>query len=209
MNLFVPFAFPTGPNFPWDPRVWEQCFPSWACACALRSGISRLPQSGRCIRFVTRNFALQVENSQHKTLEQIYFATLKILIDTRRRFIMEEKLIAPCGMNCGVCINYLTMKNNLHKQGSHRRYCAGCIPRGKNCTYKKISCNLLEKGLVRFCLECEQFPCKRLATKLCTGWSCVLSGIAPYRVVCFKMERTTWSAFLPFSFQYELSRSPR
>ena len=75
---------------------------------------------------------------------------------------MEEKLIAPRGMNCGVCINYLSMKKDLHKQGSHRRYCAGCIPRGKNCTYMKGSCNLLEKGLVRFCLECDQFPCKRL-----------------------------------------------
>ncbi len=77
---------------------------------------------------------------------------------------MEEKLIAPCGMNCGVCINYLTMKNDLQKQGIHRKYCEGCIPRGKNCTYMKGSCNLLEKGLVRFCFECEQFPCKRLKT---------------------------------------------
>ena len=55
---------------------------------------------------------------------------------------MEEKLIAPCGMNYGVCINYLAMKNDLHKQRIHRKYCSGCIPRGKNCTYMKGSCNL-------------------------------------------------------------------
>jgi hypothetical protein len=29
---------------------------------------------------------------------------------------MEEKLIAPCGMNCGVCVSYLAMKNDLNKQ---------------------------------------------------------------------------------------------
>jgi len=77
---------------------------------------------------------------------------------------MEEKLIAPCGMNCGICISYLSMHNDLHKQGSHRKCCVGCIPRGKNCTYVKGLCNLLAQGLVRFCFECEQFPCNRLKT---------------------------------------------
>ena len=75
---------------------------------------------------------------------------------------MEEKLIAPCGMNCGVCFSYLAMKNDLKKKGFARKYCAGCRPRGKNCTFMANKCDLLGKGLLHFCYECENFPCRRL-----------------------------------------------
>jgi hypothetical protein len=73
-----------------------------------------------------------------------------------------ETLIAPCGMNCGLCINYLALKNDLDKQGFKRMYCPGCLPRGKNCTYMSRDCQLLGKGLVRFCYQCKDFPCTRL-----------------------------------------------
>jgi hypothetical protein len=75
---------------------------------------------------------------------------------------MEVALIAPCGMNCGVCVSYLAMKNNLNKQGFKKAYCAGCRPRGKNCTFMAKKCDLLGKGLIRFCHECGDFPCSRL-----------------------------------------------
>lgn len=75
---------------------------------------------------------------------------------------MKEELIAPCGMNCGLCISYLAMKNELNKKGLKRVYCEGCIPRGKNCLHMGDRCQLLGKGLVRFCYECKDFPCKRL-----------------------------------------------
>lgn len=75
---------------------------------------------------------------------------------------MDETLIAPCGMNCGLCVNYLAMKNALNKQGFRKTYCTGCLPRGKNCTFMKSNCNLLGNGLVRFCHECGDFPCRRL-----------------------------------------------
>ena len=75
---------------------------------------------------------------------------------------MEERLIAPCGMNCGVCVSYLAMKYELKKQGFAKTYCAGCLPRGKNCAFMKKTCDLLGKGLVRFCYECGDFPCRRL-----------------------------------------------
>ena len=71
-------------------------------------------------------------------------------------------LIAPCGMNCGVCVSYLAMKNNLNKRGFKRVYCEGCLPRGKNCLHMGDWCEVLGKGLVRFCYECENFPCSRL-----------------------------------------------
>ncbi len=75
---------------------------------------------------------------------------------------MKEQLIAPCGMNCGVCISYLAMKNELDKKGFARKYCPGCKPRGKNCTFMAEQCDLVGKGLVRFCFECGKFPCRRL-----------------------------------------------
>jgi len=77
---------------------------------------------------------------------------------------LEEKLIAPCGMNCGVCISYLAMKNDLNKRGFKKVYCEGCLPRGKNCLHMGDRCEVLGKGLVRFCYECRDYPCKRLKT---------------------------------------------
>ena len=75
---------------------------------------------------------------------------------------MEEKLIAPCGMNCGLCVSYLAMKNDLNKQGFAKKYCPGCLPRGQNCLFMKDQCHLLGDGLIRFCYQCPDFPCRRL-----------------------------------------------
>ncbi|HCF51171.1 MAG TPA: hypothetical protein DER60_12870, partial [Syntrophomonas sp.] len=75
---------------------------------------------------------------------------------------MEERLIAPCGMNCALCVNYLALKNDLKKQGFKKAYCAGCLPRGKNCIFMKKHCELLGKGRVKFCFECGDYPCRRL-----------------------------------------------
>ena len=75
---------------------------------------------------------------------------------------MMDNLIAPCGMNCGVCFSYLGMKNDFKKQGFKNKYCEGCLPRGANCLHMGARCKLLGKGLIRFCYECRDFPCKRL-----------------------------------------------
>jgi hypothetical protein len=75
---------------------------------------------------------------------------------------MEEQLIAPCGMNCGVCASYLAMKNDRKTKGLGKTYCAGCLPRGKNCALIKKQCDLLGNGLIRFCYDCGDFPCRRL-----------------------------------------------
>lgn len=75
---------------------------------------------------------------------------------------MEEVLIAPCGMNCSLCAAYQFKEKDLNKRGFHRSYCSGCIPRGENCTHMADACELVGKGLVRFCFECQDYPCKRL-----------------------------------------------
>ena len=70
---------------------------------------------------------------------------------------MEEKLIAPCGMNCGVCIAYLRFRNP----------CLGCRApdRGKPKTRRicKIKTCLVQRGnKLEFCAGCERLPCKPL-----------------------------------------------
>jgi len=75
---------------------------------------------------------------------------------------MEQQLIAPCGMNCALCANYLAMKHELGKKGFGYGYCPGCLPRGQHCLHMAGHCAIVGNGLVRFCYECESFPCQRL-----------------------------------------------
>ena len=75
---------------------------------------------------------------------------------------MHADLIAPCGMNCALCANYLAMKYDLKKQGLGMGYCPGCRPRGKNCIYMRKNCELMAKGRVTFCFECADYPCQKL-----------------------------------------------
>lgn len=75
---------------------------------------------------------------------------------------MEEDLIAPCGMNCSLCAAYQFKQKDLNKRGFHRKYCSGCLPRGENCVHMADACELLGNGLIRFCFECDKYPCKRL-----------------------------------------------
>ena len=69
----------------------------------------------------------------------------------------ENKLIAPCGMNCGVCYAYLRKErkcSGCHGDNTDKSaYCINCITR--NCEMIKIS----QSG---FCFECDKYPCKRL-----------------------------------------------
>jgi hypothetical protein len=75
---------------------------------------------------------------------------------------LEQDLVAPCGMNCRLCVAYQFQEYDINKQGFHRTHCSGCIPRGKNCLHMKDKCALLGQGKLRFCFECSGYPCKRL-----------------------------------------------
>jgi hypothetical protein len=71
-----------------------------------------------------------------------------------------QEMIAPCGMNCGLCIGHLRK----------RKPCGGCLgnndinkPDGcKSCT--AITCEHLAKTESGFCYECPKYPCRRLKT---------------------------------------------
>ncbi len=75
---------------------------------------------------------------------------------------LNEELVAPCGMNCAVCSNYLACVNNLN-----RSQCAGCRTTNKKCTYLFEKCTGLNHSLkgnanAKFCFECNQYPCKEI-----------------------------------------------
>ncbi|MFC1901317.1 DUF3795 domain-containing protein [Chloroflexota bacterium] len=69
----------------------------------------------------------------------------------------ETQLIAPCGMNCGICLAYLREKRN----------CSGCHgddsnkpPTILNCIIR--NCEMIKTSQSGFCFECVKYPCKRL-----------------------------------------------
>jgi hypothetical protein len=66
-------------------------------------------------------------------------------------------LIAPCGMNCGLCLAFLREKNK----------CSGCrlVDSDKPVTRAKCkikNCLNFKKGKAKFCFGCVNFPCDRL-----------------------------------------------
>lgn len=68
------------------------------------------------------------------------------------------ELIAPCGMNCGICLGHLRDKNQ----------CPGCRKKdayessyGRKCIIR--SCQILKENNWKFCSDkCDKYPCLRL-----------------------------------------------
>lgn len=71
---------------------------------------------------------------------------------------MKSSLIAPCGMNCSICLGYIREKNK----------CLGCrkidaykSSYGRKCIIR--NCNILKENKMKFCSDkCEKYPCKRM-----------------------------------------------
>ncbi len=70
---------------------------------------------------------------------------------------LHADLIAPCGMNCALCMGYLREKNT----------CAGCRMgddgKAKSCLACTIRrCETPRSNTSGFCFECDAYPCARL-----------------------------------------------
>jgi len=76
--------------------------------------------------------------------------------------IMKIELIAPCGMNCGICSSYLALTYDIKQKNIRIPYCSGCRIRNKQCSFIKKRCDKLLNNKIKYCFECEDFPCKRL-----------------------------------------------
>ena len=78
-----------------------------------------------------------------------------------KSFTLE--LIAPCGMNCGICKAYLAFSRGVPYKKGEVSHCTSCLVRNKNCAFIKRACEKLRKNQNRFCYECADMPCKELA----------------------------------------------
>jgi hypothetical protein len=72
---------------------------------------------------------------------------------------LEAELIAPCGMNCKICIAFFGYTMSGKKR---RMKCIGCSPSGKSCAHLKKYCKKLTKKEIEYCYECNDFPCKQI-----------------------------------------------
>ncbi len=73
----------------------------------------------------------------------------------------RPELIAPCGMNCGICKAYLACTHGIPKKKGKVSHCASCIRRAKNC-YIKRGCKKLSKHQIQNCSQCDSIPCEKL-----------------------------------------------
>jgi hypothetical protein len=82
------------------------------------------------------------------------FKNNTIMADTKMN---DSQLIAPCGMDCRLCLAYQREKN----------HCPGCRMPDKGKMKSCISCSIkncpkLKKIDSGFCFDCDKFPCERL-----------------------------------------------
>jgi len=71
----------------------------------------------------------------------------------------KKEQIAPCGMNCGICIGFFGYTVNDRKR---KMICTSCRDRNKNCAFIKKQCEKLSKKEIDYCFECKDFPCENL-----------------------------------------------
>lgn len=71
---------------------------------------------------------------------------------------VKIELIAPCGMNCALCMAWLRSKNHCPgcrgEDAVKPKSCVGCIIK---------NCKILEETGAKYCsTKCRKYPCRRL-----------------------------------------------
>jgi len=69
-----------------------------------------------------------------------------------------EELIAPCGMNCRLCMAYQREKNHCNgcNMDDALKTSVSCL----KCIIK--NCDTIQNNEPGFCYDCEKYPCQRL-----------------------------------------------
>ncbi len=91
------------------------------------------------------------KNRHQKSTQRVGYQTGETM--ERPRFSL--KMIAPCGMNCGICKEHLRQNNP----------CSGCYDFTQIRPKSRDLCPMrnCEKRNGKFCFDCGEYPCKRLA----------------------------------------------
>jgi hypothetical protein len=73
---------------------------------------------------------------------------------TQTESLNTISLIAPCGLNCELCMAYQREKNR----------CSGCRGSDEDKRVSCLRCVIItcRKPRREFCFECDEFPCRRL-----------------------------------------------
>ncbi|MBZ5671254.1 MAG: DUF3795 domain-containing protein [Acidobacteriia bacterium] len=76
---------------------------------------------------------------------------------TTKRDAIRTTLIAPCGMNCRLCIAY----------NRDKKACPGCrgddgVKSKTRVTCRIKTCEKIVHGGIKYCFGCDTFPCARL-----------------------------------------------
>lgn len=108
----------------------------------------------------------------------------------------EHQLIAPCGINCGVCYAYLREKNK----------CPGCRGEDDDKPVTRVrcgikTCDVFHREKMEFCFHCADFPCavlkhldKRYREKYKTSVIANLDSIRDYGIGPFlQAEKVKWT----------------
>jgi hypothetical protein len=117
-------------------------------------------------------------------------------LNTKAR--IKAELIAPCGMNCAICMGHLLREKNI---------CPGCRGDDKNkprncvrCII--VNCEHLQNTQSKYCSEkCDKFPCSRLKdldkryrTKYGMSMLENLKNIEDLGIMAFvRNEKTRWT----------------
>jgi hypothetical protein len=76
--------------------------------------------------------------------------------------MVDANLVAPCGLYCGTCRQYLAWKKDKLEEKGLKLGCKGCRVRNKKCAFIRRNCLPLLKNEIEFCYECQNFPCEKL-----------------------------------------------
>jgi hypothetical protein len=76
---------------------------------------------------------------------------------TKKKNGINAALIAPCGMNCRLCVAYIRDK----------KPCPGCRGDDSGKPKTRVTCRIktceqMRLGKSRYCFDCDGFPCDRL-----------------------------------------------
>lgn len=90
----------------------------------------------------------------------------------RNRLNERLSMVAPCGIDCGICESYLckddqNLYNYLLQLGipEEKLPCPGCRAMEGNCPVKPTVCDTwtcVKENELEFCSACTDFPCNRL-----------------------------------------------
>ncbi len=75
----------------------------------------------------------------------------------KMKSLNKYSLVAPCGINCSICMGYLREKNK----------CPGCRAIDSAQPITRINCRIktclnFRRGNAKFCFDCKDYPCKLL-----------------------------------------------